>query len=94
VPAGDTWLLRDHLWREQRRVLFAAIGFSSGAPHLQRYDFSTPWTFEIKVQREASGGVPIFRDPTHVKYLIVRDDDRREIPDFASRIRYWDPAAR
>lgn len=90
IPAGDTWMLRDHLWRERRRLIFAAIKFSSTARNLQRYDFSTPWTFEVRVERDTSGGIPIVGTPTRVKYILHRDEGRREVPDFATRVRHWD----
>lgn len=63
------------------RTNFLSIKFSKKIDLVAQYDFDTRWNFEFQVEDDESGG-GLFGDYTDKKYLINRDTDRAEIPDF------------
>ena len=69
------------------RSNFMSIKFSQKSDLVAQYDFDTRWNFEFQVDCDRSGG-GLFGDYTHKKYILNRDVDRAEIPDFEWRRRF------
>jgi hypothetical protein len=69
------------------RSTFIAIRLKSSLEHLSRYNFDTPWTFELKIKHTTSGGW--IRDKKE-QYELIRHSDWKEVPSFKIRRKYPD----
>ena len=80
IPEKDNKLVGRDIRRHQGRGLFLSIAFNTTHPELKkRYDFSTPWTFEVALV----SGKAMFN-----RIMIVRKSEWRECPDFERRKKY------
>lgn len=68
--------------RSSERNCFISIKLADPEQRFRRYDFGSPWCFEIQVDSETSGRGVVAWAPKKKKYLINRDRKRAEIPDF------------
>lgn len=85
VPANRRAIFDRYFVGNKKRETFCAIKFSPvvNSPLAGRYDFNDPWTFEVTVKKDTSG---IFR--REMQYIIERDSDHAEVPDFDRRAKY------
>jgi len=74
-------IFRTKVAKNKSRGAFMSIQLGSDAGHLNRYDFSTPWTFEIEVDRDWEGW-------NKTSYEFERDSTHKEVPDLSRRKKY------
>jgi LysM repeat protein len=78
---ADAQIFKTYFVPNSSRSNFISIKFSLRSQDIAQYDFSTAWNFEFQIDEDTSGG-GIFGSATHKKYIIERDKDYAEIPDF------------
>ena len=85
IPTKYNKVFFQKIRRHCGRGVFLSIHFSSSHKRLnKRYDFSTPWTFEVKIREFYPSPVPLGRH----WYSIERKERWVEYPDFNRRKQY------
>jgi len=83
---GDAKIFRKIIARNKDRSNYLSMKFKKKSGLVAHYDFDYRWNFEFQVDDDTSGGWPWKR--THKKYIIERDEDYAEIPDFEWRKKF------
>jgi len=84
IPEDDEEDFRFRAITARKRRTFLALRFSSQSRLFERYDFSTPWTYEVVIKQEVSG-LPGNR---HKKIIFERKKEYAEFPDLMDRRGY------